>query len=107
MTFTTDDPSSRTTAQAAEIVREYGPFAGTDKVAGVTHDGRSVWAATGTRLVAFDPASGEPTRNRVLVRRHGIAFIKQIGAAGFSVCAAGLDVVQSKLRLREARNLST
>ena len=45
-------------ARAAEIVREYGPFPGADKVAGVTHDGRHVWAATGTRLVAFDPASG-------------------------------------------------
>lgn len=47
---------------AAEIVREYGPFAGSDKVAGVTHDGQRVWAATGAALVAFDPASGEATR---------------------------------------------
>src|SRR5918996_761970 len=47
-------------ARAAEIVREYGPFAGVDQVAGVTYDGRRVWAATGARLVAFDPASGEP-----------------------------------------------
>jgi streptogramin lyase len=48
--------------RAAEIVREYGPFAGVDRVAGVTHDGRCVWAATGAKLVAFDPESGEPTR---------------------------------------------
>ena len=48
-------------AQMAQVVREYGPFAGTNKVAGVTHDGRRVWAATGAKLVAFDPASGEPT----------------------------------------------
>jgi len=47
---------------AAEIVREYGPFAGADRVNGVTHDGHSVWAATGAKLVAFDPESGEPTR---------------------------------------------
>ena len=46
---------------AAEIVREYS-FAGTDKIHGVTHDGRHVWAATGAKLVAFDPASGETVR---------------------------------------------
>ena len=50
-------------ARAAEVVREYGPFDGADTVHGVTHDGRHVWAATGTKLVAFDPASGEPTRS--------------------------------------------
>ena len=49
-------------AQPAEIVREYGPFPGAERVAGVTHDGTSVWAATGERIVAFDPATGEPTR---------------------------------------------
>jgi glutamine cyclotransferase len=46
-------------ARAAEIVREYGPFAGVDAVHGVTHDGHRVWAATGSRLVSFDPGSGE------------------------------------------------
>ena len=45
-------------ARAAEIVREYGPFAGADSIAGVTHDGRRVWAATGARLIAFDPETG-------------------------------------------------
>ncbi|HXD05692.1 MAG TPA: hypothetical protein VN680_06570 [Burkholderiaceae bacterium] len=48
-------------AQAAQIVREYGPFAGADRINGVTHDGHRVWAATGARLIAFDPGSGEPT----------------------------------------------
>ena len=52
--------------EPAEIVREYGPFEGTDRVAGVTHDGRQVWAATGSALVAFDPATGTAT---LLVRR--------------------------------------
>jgi outer membrane protein assembly factor BamB len=55
---TVKDPD-KATAHAAEIVREYGPFAGADSVAGVTYDGRRVWAATGARLVAFDPGSGE------------------------------------------------
>lgn len=46
-------------ARTAEIVREYGPFPGIEQVHGVTHDGRRVWAAGGTKLVAIDPASGE------------------------------------------------
>ena len=49
-------------AQAAEVVREYGPFDGTDRVNGVTHDGTHVWAALGERLVAMDPASGDVVR---------------------------------------------
>ena len=28
---------------AAEIIGEYGPFPGAEKVAGVTYDGRQVW----------------------------------------------------------------
>jgi glutamine cyclotransferase len=58
----------------AEIVREYGPFAGADKIAGVTHDGHNVWAATGATLVAFDPASGEPTRTLDRACDAGTAF---------------------------------
>lgn len=50
----------KTSKDQAEIVREYGPFPGADKVHGVTHDGQRVWAATGARLIAFDPASGAP-----------------------------------------------
>ncbi len=46
-------------SRPAEIVREYG-FPGVDKIAGVTYDGRRVWAATGAKLIAFDPASGDP-----------------------------------------------
>ncbi len=49
---------NRPASSAAEIVREYGPFGGDGRVHGVTHDGERVWAATGTQLVAFDPASG-------------------------------------------------
>lgn len=48
-------------ARPAEIVREYG-FPGVNDIAGVTHDGQRVWAATGAKLIAFDPASGEQTR---------------------------------------------
>lgn len=55
---------TRIAAEPAEIVREYGPFAGAPSVHGVTHDGRHVWAATGGALLAIDPASGEP-RQRI------------------------------------------
>lgn len=60
--------------QEAEIVREYGPFPNTQNVAGVTHDGQHVWAATGARLVAFDPASGETTRQIDCACNAGTAF---------------------------------
>jgi glutamine cyclotransferase len=58
----------------AEIVREYGPFAGADKIHGVTHDGRRVWAATGAKLVAFDPGSGEPVDTLDCACDAGTAF---------------------------------
>jgi glutamine cyclotransferase len=61
-------------AHAAEIVREYGPFGGADSVAGVTHDGRHVWAATGATLVAFDPESGETARTLACACDAGTAF---------------------------------
>ena len=60
--------------RAAEIVREYGPFGGAANVHGVTHDGQRVWAATGAKLVGFDPASGEPTRTLDCVCDAGTAF---------------------------------
>jgi outer membrane protein assembly factor BamB len=60
--------------RAAEIVREYGPFAGSERVNGVTHDGRHVWAATGAKLVAFDPDSGVPTRALDCACDAGTAF---------------------------------
>jgi glutamine cyclotransferase len=60
--------------RAAEIVREYGPFHGADKVAGVTFDGHQVWAATGAKLIAFDPANGETGRTFDLACDAGTAF---------------------------------
>ena len=61
-------------ARAAEIVREYRPFAGADHVHRVTCDGRRAWAATGAGLVAFDPESGEPTRTLDYACDAGTAF---------------------------------
>jgi glutamine cyclotransferase len=61
-------------AQPAEIVREYGPFDGAPNIAGVTHDGTQVWAATGPQLLAIDPASGAVTRRLDRACDAGTAF---------------------------------
>jgi len=60
--------------QPAEIVQEYGPFPGVEKVAGVTYDGRHVWFATGEKLRSFDPASGESGRSLEVTCDAGTAF---------------------------------
>jgi glutamine cyclotransferase len=69
---TGDRPEAR--AQAAEIVREYGPFPGSPSIGGITHDGRNVWAAAGARLIAFDPATGETTKTVERPADAGTAF---------------------------------
>ena len=61
-------------ARAAEIVREYGPFDGAEHIGGVTHDGRRVWAATGSNVVAFDPDSGDVVRRLDCAAHAGTAF---------------------------------
>jgi glutamine cyclotransferase len=72
------DEVNRSKAQSpigtAEIVREYGPFDGADRIHGVTHDGRRVWAATGSKLVAFDPQSGQVARTIDRAGDAGTAF---------------------------------
>ena len=69
-----DNAATQAPTRAAEIVREYGPFAGADQIHGVTHDGRRVWAATGSKLVAFDPASGELAQTLERTGDAGTAF---------------------------------
>ena len=59
---------------AAEIIREYGPFPGVDHVAGVTYDGQHVWFASGDKLNALDPASGQPLRSLDVAADAGTAF---------------------------------
>ena len=66
-------PSPQAPVRKAEIVREYS-LAGAERVGGVTHDGHRVWAATGARLVAFDPESGEQTRVLDRAADAGTAF---------------------------------
>jgi outer membrane protein assembly factor BamB len=72
MTRKTGKDVNEAPARAAEIVREYGPFA--DQVHGVTFDGRRVWAAIGPQLVAFDPESGKPARTLERAGDAGSAF---------------------------------
>ena len=59
---------------AAEILREYGPFPGADAVHGVTYDGRHVWFASGDRLNALDPASGQVLRSIDVAAHAGTSF---------------------------------
>lgn len=59
---------------AAEILREYGPFPGADKVHGVTYDGQRVWFASGDKLNAFDPESGKAAHSIDVVAHAGTAF---------------------------------
>lgn len=57
----------------AEIVREYGPFPGVERVHGVSYDGRHVWVAVGASLATLDPATGE--------LRHAIDVAAEAGTA--------------------------
>lgn len=59
---------------AAEILCEYGPFPGIDSVHGVTFDHRHVWFASGDRLSALDPASGQTVRTINVPAHAGTAF---------------------------------
>jgi glutamine cyclotransferase len=59
---------------AAEILREYGPFPGVERVHGVSFDGRLVWFASGDKLNALDPKSGETLRALHIAADAGTAF---------------------------------
>jgi glutamine cyclotransferase len=59
---------------AAEIIREYGPFAGVDNVNGVTYDGKRIWFAVGDKLNALDPATGKVERSIDVAAHAGTAF---------------------------------
>jgi glutamine cyclotransferase len=77
--------------KAAEIVREYGPFS--EGIHGVTYDGRNVWAATGAKLVAFDPGSGETARTLDLACDAGTAFD---GTYLYQIAEARIDKIDLK-----------
>ncbi|MGH9679138.1 MAG: glutamine cyclotransferase, partial [Candidatus Acidiferrales bacterium] len=58
----------------AEVIREYGPFPGADRVHGVSYDGEHVWFASGDKLNAVDPASGKTLRAIDVAAHAGTAF---------------------------------
>src|SRR6202008_3648180 len=60
--------------EAAEIIREYGPFPGVERVGGVTYDGQSVWFASGDKLNALDPKNGQVERAIAVAAHAGTAF---------------------------------
>ena len=60
--------------RAAQIIREYGPFPGVDAIHGVSFDCRHVWFASGDRLNALDPQSGEIVRRIDVAADAGTAF---------------------------------
>ena len=60
--------------RTADIICEYGPLPDVDAVHGVTYDGRHVWFASGDKLTALDPASGETVRTLGVAADAGTAF---------------------------------
>jgi glutamine cyclotransferase len=58
----------------AEITREYGPFPGAKHVHGVTYDGEHVWFASGDKLNAFNPATGQEVRSIDVAAHAGTTF---------------------------------
>lgn len=66
--------NKRMKKKTAEIVEEYGPFAGVEAVHGVSYDGENVWFASGDKLNALDPESGKPVRAIDVSAHAGTAF---------------------------------
>lgn len=58
----------------ANILREYGPFPEVEDVSGVSFDGQRVWFASGDRLNALDPESGEIVGGLDVAADAGTAF---------------------------------
>lgn len=58
----------------AEILREYGPFPEVSGVHGVSFDGQRIWFASGDRVNALDPESGEIVGTLNVSGHAGTAF---------------------------------
>jgi glutamine cyclotransferase len=58
----------------ADIIREYGPFPGVDAIHGISFDGRHVWFATGDKINALDPETGDIVRVIDVAAHAGTAF---------------------------------
>ncbi len=59
---------------AADIIGEYGPFAGIDAVHGVSFDGEKVWFASGEKLNRLNPESGTIDHTLNIPAHAGTAF---------------------------------
>jgi hypothetical protein len=89
----TKPQTKEATPRPAEIVREYGPFAGAERIHGVTHDGHHVWAAAGAKLIAFDPESGAVARTLERAGDAGTAFD---GTHLYQIAEARIDKIDPK-----------
>jgi len=78
---------------AAEILREYGPFPGADRVGGVTYDGQQIWFASGDKINAVDPASGQPVGTIDVAAHAGTAFD---GEYLFQIAEARIEKIDPK-----------
>lgn len=58
----------------AQILAEHGPFPGVAHIGGVTFDGRRVWFASGEKLNAIDPESGQIIDSINAAANAGTAF---------------------------------
>ncbi len=58
----------------AQILKEYGPFLDVEQVAGVTFDGENIWFASGDKLNAMNPETGERLRAIDIPAHAGTAF---------------------------------
>jgi len=77
----------------AEIIREYGPFPGVEKVHGVSFDGKNVWFASGDRLNALDPETGTTVRSLDVPAFAGTAFD---GQHLFQLFDGGIQKIDAK-----------
>ena len=59
---------------AAQIIHEFGPFPSVTDVHGVTFDGEHVWFASGDRMNAIDPDTGESAGSIDVQAHAGAAF---------------------------------
>lgn len=85
----------------AEILREYGPFPEVSGVHGVSFDGQRVWFASGDRMNALDPESGEIVGTLDVCAHAGTAFdgthLFQIAEAGIRKIDPGTGEVLSTI----------
>ena len=63
--------------QTAEVIREYGPFPGSERVNGVSYDGNQVWFADGSKVQVYYP--GVATLARRFAPEFRLRAVKGVG----------------------------